>query len=248
MMRSVFLGWRFYHQFRTDHESPLRRPQLAVCTPVLSHDGGDMAAALETILEIGERDALNAAIANAFAGAELDIDQSTGGLEVQLFSPEFRRPFQARELSDGTLKYLCLLAALLSPRPPSLLTFNEPDASLHPQLYEPLALAMAHAAAHSQLWITTHSPVFAALLQKHAHAQLVRLEKRAGATVVVDRPMIESDERWNNDLSIACITPQVSPLAPLQSADDARHRHGPVRMAGSSRQPRLSARESRGLG
>jgi predicted ATPase len=183
-LRSVFLGWRFYHQFRTDNESPLRRPQIAVCTPVLSHDGADLAASLQTILEIGNSAALETAVSTAFANATLDIEQSPGGLEVQLHPPEFRRPFQASELSDGTLKYLCLLAGLLSPRPPSLLAFNEPDASLHPQLYEPLAQAMAHAAAHSQLWITTHSPQFAELLQRHAKAQLFRLEKHHGATVV----------------------------------------------------------------
>jgi predicted ATPase len=110
-MRSVFLSWRFYHQFRTDTESPLRRPQIAICTPILGHDGANVAAALQTILEIGDGEALKTAISTAFAGAELDIEQSSGGLEVRLQSPEFRRPFQASELSDGTLKYLCLLAA-----------------------------------------------------------------------------------------------------------------------------------------
>jgi predicted ATPase len=186
-MRSVFLSWRFYHQFRTDTESPLRRPQIAICTPILGHDGANVAAALQTILEIGDGEALKTAISTAFAGAELDIEQSSGGLEVRLQSPEFRRPFQASELSDGTLKYLCLLAALISPRPPSLLAFNEPDASLHPHLYEPLAQAIAHAADHSQFWITTHSPQFAELLQRHAGAALIRLEKRDGATVVCEQ-------------------------------------------------------------
>ncbi|MEX2139656.1 MAG: AAA family ATPase [Pirellulales bacterium] len=163
------------------------RLQIAVRTPVLSHDGRDLAAALQTISEIGDSDGLEAAVASAFAGASLEIE-SLGGLEVTLRSPEFRRAFRASELSDGTLKYLCLLAALFSPRPPSLLAFNEPDASLHPQLYEPLARTMSRAAANSQLWVTTHSPEFAALLQEHGGAQLVQLEKRDGATVVCDNP------------------------------------------------------------
>jgi predicted ATPase len=76
---------------------------------------------------------------------------------------------------------------VISPRPPSLLAFNEPDASLHPHLYEPLAQAIAHAADHSQFWITTHSPQFAELLQRHAGAALIRLEKRDGATVVCEQ-------------------------------------------------------------
>jgi predicted ATPase len=52
-LRSEMNRWRFYHHFRTDAESPLRHPQVGVRTPVLSHDGRDLAAALQTINEIG---------------------------------------------------------------------------------------------------------------------------------------------------------------------------------------------------
>lgn len=184
-LRSIFLGWRFYHQFRTDHGSPLRRPQVAVRTPVLSHDGADLAAALQTIHEIGDHRALHAAVASAFPGGVLRIAQTAGGMEVALETAEIRRPFHAAELSDGTLKYLCLLAALLSPRPPTLLAINEPDANLHPQLFEPLARLVAHAARQSQFWITTHSEHLANLLQEHAGALLIHLEKLDGATFIV---------------------------------------------------------------
>lgn len=183
-IRSTLLGWRFYHQFRTDAESPLRRPQVGVRTPVLGHDGRNLAAALQTILEIGDADNLLAAVRSAFAGGELEIASSSGGMEVVLAVPEFRRAFRGVELSDGTLKYLCLAAALLSPRPPTLLAINEPDANLHPQLYEPLARMIAQAAQYSQLWITTHSRPLAEMLRAHAGANLIRLDKHDGATVV----------------------------------------------------------------
>ena len=49
--------------------------------------------------------------------------------------------FTAGELSDGTLRYLCLLAVLLSPRPPELLALNEPETSIHADLLEPLQAA-----------------------------------------------------------------------------------------------------------
>ena len=73
-LRSVLLGWRFYHQFRTDFESPLRRPQTGVRTPVLSHDGTDLAAALQTIFEMGDSDALKAAISEAFSGGSVLVE------------------------------------------------------------------------------------------------------------------------------------------------------------------------------
>ena len=56
MLRQEILQWRFYHHFRTDAESPIRQPQVGVRTPVLSHDGRDLAAAIQTILEIGRED------------------------------------------------------------------------------------------------------------------------------------------------------------------------------------------------
>lgn len=183
-LRSTILNWRFYHQFRTDVGSALRRPQMPVRTPVLDHDGSDLASALQTIGEIGDYDQLGQAVADAFPGGEIDIQSSASGLQVALKTSEFRRPFAAAELSDGTLKCLCLLAALLSPRPPLLLALNEPDANLHPQLYEPLARLVANAARYSQLWITTHSQALASLLQQHAGATLVALERQDGATVV----------------------------------------------------------------
>ncbi len=67
-LRQEFCGWRFYHQFRTDAEAPVRRPQVGVRTPALSHDGRDLAAALQTIIEIGDRPGLAEAIDRAFPG------------------------------------------------------------------------------------------------------------------------------------------------------------------------------------
>ena len=51
-IRNAMLGWRFYHDFRTDHASPIRKPCLAVTTPSLSADGSDLAATLATLYSI----------------------------------------------------------------------------------------------------------------------------------------------------------------------------------------------------
>ncbi len=52
--------------------------------------------------------------------------------------PGLLRPLQAQEFSDGQVRFLCLCAALLSPRPPSLLAVNEPETSLHPDILDAL--------------------------------------------------------------------------------------------------------------
>ena len=58
----------------TDLESPLRQPQIGVQTTVLSHAGSDLAAALQTILEIGDETVLRETITEAFGGATLLIE------------------------------------------------------------------------------------------------------------------------------------------------------------------------------
>ena len=186
-VREELRSWRFYHQFRTDSSSPLRHPQVGVRTAVLAPDGRDLAAALQTILEVGDAAALHESVGRAFPGARLEVEQADGRFSVSLHTPEFFRPFSSRELSDGTLHYFCLLAALLSPRPPSLLALNEPESSLHPDLIDPLALLIARASRETQLWVTTHSDRLARAIQKATGAAPITLGKVDGATRVVDR-------------------------------------------------------------
>lgn len=195
-LRAEMNQWRFYHHFRTDHESPLRHPQVGVRTPVLSHDGRDLAAALQTIIEVGHEEDLHDAIRQAFPGAalEIDHDEESGMFAVLLRMPGLKRPLRARELSDGTLRYLCLLAALLSPRPPALLALNEPETSLHPDLYEPLARTMVNAAQHSQLWVVTHSQRLAELVEQYSGVEPIRLELAGGETKVVGQKLVEIAE------------------------------------------------------
>ncbi|MGH9637429.1 MAG: AAA family ATPase [Candidatus Angelobacter sp.] len=195
-LRTEMSRWRFYHHFRTDAESPLRHPQVGVRTPVLAHDGRDLAAALQTINEVGQSQDLHEAIRQAFPGASLEIehDEDNGMFAVLLRMPGLRRPLRARELSDGTLRYLCLLAALLSPHPPSLLALNEPETSLHPDLLEPLAKQLVNAAKYSQLWVVTHSQRLAELVEKFSGEAPISLEINGGETRVIGQRLVDDSE------------------------------------------------------
>ncbi|MEN8181197.1 MAG: AAA family ATPase [Myxococcota bacterium] len=187
--RDVLRSWRFYHLFRTDPEAPLRHPQIGVRTMALGHTGDDLAAALQTVFEIGDGRALHRAVEAAFPGARLEIETTEDHrFRVQLRTPGMRRPFAAHELSDGTLRFLCLLAALTSPRPPGLLAFNEPETSLHPELLAPLAALLVAAAERSQLWITTHSHQLAEAIERRSGVAPLRLELKSGETRLARRP------------------------------------------------------------
>jgi predicted ATPase len=66
VLRESIRAWRFYDHFRTDADAPARLPQIGTRTPILGNDGADLAAAVQKICEIGEREALVAAVADAF--------------------------------------------------------------------------------------------------------------------------------------------------------------------------------------
>jgi predicted ATPase len=186
-IREEILGWRFYHHFRTDLDSPLRTPQIGVMTPVLSHDGSDLAAALATIIECGDVDALFEAIDEAFPGAGLSVEPSSAGLRICFMQEGLVRPFEGTELSDGTLQYLCLLAALLSMSAPPVIVLNEPETSLHPDLIKPLANLIVRCSNDTQIWITTHSRELADTIMDLTGYDPIELKKDNGRTKLVGR-------------------------------------------------------------
>ncbi|WDD93930.1 AAA family ATPase [Burkholderia sp. FERM BP-3421] len=187
-VRERIRSWRFYDHFRTDAAAPARLSHIGTHTPVLADDGTDLAAALQTIREIGDREALAATIDDAFPGAAVDIDNpgGRGRFEVLMRQPGLLRPLAAAELSDGTLRYLLLAAALLTPRPPALMVLNEPETSLHPDLLPALGRLIARAAERSQVIVVSHAARLIATLEREPGSHSLVLEKELGATRLAD--------------------------------------------------------------
>lgn len=192
-LRETIRGWRFYDHFRTDSDAPARRAQLGTFTPVLHHDGRDLAAALQTILEIGDPNALHAAINDAFPGASLKINVVPGGLfAVEFYQEGLLRPLSAAELSDGTLRYLLLIAALLTPRPPTMMVLNEPETSLHPDLLPALARLIIKASNNCQVWVVSHASRLIAALEQSPECNAIELEKVLGQTGIVGQGVLDA--------------------------------------------------------
>jgi len=193
-IRESIRGWRFYDHFRTDAGSPARQPQLGTRTPVLHHDGHDLAAALQTIREIGDTELLDRAIADAFPGAHVNVVATADSRFTLEFHQEgLLRPLTAAELSDGTLRYLLWIAALLTPRPPPLMVLNEPETSLHPDLLPALGRLVIEASRRSQVWVVSHAARLARVLEEHPECRSITLEKELGESRVegfgpLDRP------------------------------------------------------------
>ena len=186
VLRERMRDWRFYDHVRTDSDAPARKPQIGTYTPVLGGDGSDLAAAVQTIREIGAAAEMDEAIAAAFLGARVDVVSTGSYFEIEMKQNGLLRPLKASELSDGTLRYLLLVAALLSPRPPALMILNEPETSLHPDLLPPLARLIAQASKRSQMIVVSHAPILVSALDAEANSRQIVLEKQLGETIVQD--------------------------------------------------------------
>jgi predicted ATPase len=110
-----------------------------------------------------------------------DFDVSIEGGTVQVFFTETDFVIPATRLSDGTLRYLCLLAILVDPSPPPLICIEEPELGLHPDILPKLADLMAAAAERTQLIVTTHSDILVDAMTECPET-IVVCEKHDGMT------------------------------------------------------------------
>lgn len=182
-LRERMRGWRFYDQLRTDKHAPCRTPHIGTRTFALAEDGSDLAAAIETIREIGDARAFDEAIEDAFPGSSVQVVAEAGLFDLALKQPGMLRPLRMAELSDGTLRFLMLAAALLTPRPPQLMVLNEPETSLHADLIPALGRLILRAAEDCQMIVVSHNSHLVTLLAEH-DAQFLELSKEWGETIV----------------------------------------------------------------
>lgn len=195
-VRDSIRRWRFYDHFRSDVDAPARLAQLGTRTTALSHDGRDLAAAWQTIRELGDADALDASVDDAFPGGQVSIGTNDGRFVLEFSQPGLLRPLRAAELSDGTLRYLLWVAALHTPRPPPLMVLNEPETSLHPDLLPALARLIVHASAQSQVWVVSHAPRLIAALEAADDCNSVHLEKELSETRIAGQGVLD-EPAWH---------------------------------------------------
>ena len=192
-MRQTFAGWRFYDSFRTDMDAPARSRCLGTWTPVLAEDGHDLAAAIATILESAWAGPFDEALEAAFPGTQVGIAGDQGEFELTVEQPGMLRPLRSSELSDGTLRFLLLAAALLSPQPPSLLVLNEPETSLHPEVLPVLADLIMKVAERTQVLVVSHSRALIEPLTAVGDDEMVvhhHLVKNLGETLIEGQGML----------------------------------------------------------
>lgn len=172
---------RLYRNWSFGPAAELRRDQSTHDRSDFLNEGGENLALVLSHFRGEHKRKLVAALQELFDGI-VDVNCPVTGGTVSLFLEERGgREIPASRLSDGTLRYLCLLAVLLHPAPPSLVAIEEPELGLHPDLLPTLSDLLVQASERSQLIVTTHSDVLVDALTDKPES-IVVCEKYAGQT------------------------------------------------------------------
>jgi predicted ATPase len=163
--RTFVASWRFYAGFDVSPRADLRRPAYIDENPVLAEDGSNLTAVLNWLLlehrEVWEDlEAHLRATVPAFEALGVR-PRGARGMAIGTWRERgIRGDLTLGELSEGTLRLLCLLVLALSPSLPPVVCIDEPELGLHPRVLPLLAGAFKVASARSQVLIATHSPYF----------------------------------------------------------------------------------------
>lgn len=175
---------RLYREWRFGRYTMARMAQKAdLPNEFLEPDDSNLGLVLNRL----QRDPLvKKKILNALYALYEGIDdyyvQVEGGT-VQVFFHEGKYTIPATRLSDGTLRYLCLLAILCHPTPPPLVCIEEPELGLHPDVLPTIADLMKEASERCQLIVTTHSDVLVDAMSDQPESVLVAEKTDMGTTL-----------------------------------------------------------------
>jgi predicted ATPase len=161
--RDSLLGWRIFHDLHVDRYAEIRKPAVARLEKRISADGQNLIPVLHTLYESDRdfRDDVDMAMRAAFGEdfEELTFPPAADQrVQLSLRWRSLRTAQSAPDLSDGTLRFLLLVAILANPEPGTLIAIDEPDTGLHPCMLPVVADLARQAAARTQVILTTHSP------------------------------------------------------------------------------------------
>lgn len=171
-----------YREWSFGRNTPPRLPQKADLPNLfLREDGRNLGMVLNRLRgDPKAKSRFLAALRKLYHGVD-DFDVHIEAGSVQVFLQEGNVTIPATRLSDGTLRYLCLLAILCHPAPPSMICLEEPELGLHPDILPGLADLLREASERCQLVVTTHSDILVDALTDTPEC-IVVCEKENGQT------------------------------------------------------------------
>ena len=186
-----------YREWNLGPDTPFRSPQIAdLPQDTLLEDGANLGLVLNNLMN---RPPVRRDIMQRMRASYPDIEDIATAIvgrtvEVYFHESGLRHPIPAARLSDGSLRFLSLLAVLCHPEPHLITCIEEPELGLHPDIIPDIADLLVEASKRTQLVVTTHSDILIDALTDLPESVIV-CEKREGATYLrrLDR---ESLKPW----------------------------------------------------
>lgn len=174
----IFREWEF------GRNSELRKPQDADApNEYLDEDCLNLGLVLNSLRREPEVKRKILSYLGEFYEGVTDYEVSIEGGSVQLFLEEKDIVIPATRLSDGTIRFICLLAILCHPKPPALICIEEPELGLHPDIIPSIAKLLIDASDRTQIIITTHSDVLVDSLSEYPESLVVCEKGEQGTTL-----------------------------------------------------------------
>ena len=183
-LRTAYRSTSLYRDWQIGRGNVLRGAQLTDVRPSpLEPDLSNLGMFLNRLRQDPATKAkLIEKLSDAYEGlTDFELDFQGGSVGVYFAEGDLAVP--ASRLSDGSLRYLCLLALLLDPDPPTLIGIEEPELGLHPDLIPKIGDLLVDASSRCQLVVTTHSDVLVDALSERPEAVVV-CEKHDGQTTM----------------------------------------------------------------
>ena len=180
----LFARIRIYRDWALGPRALSRRPQPSdLPNRFLAEDASNLGLVLNRLRRAPSAKKRLLEAARKLYDGLTDFDVIVEGGTVQVFLEESGITVPATRLSDGTLRYLSLLAILCHDDPPPLVCIEEPELGLHPDLMPTIASLLREASTRCQLVVTTHSDVLVDALTEEPEAVVV-CEKHEGRTML----------------------------------------------------------------
>jgi predicted ATPase len=166
LFRNIIQSWRIHRDFQTYSGAAIRQAPVTRYETTVSGDGDNLISVLHTLYtnDRGFRDDVNMAMGAAFVDEFDELvfspDAADQRVQLRLRWKSLKKTYSSAQLSDGTLRFLWLIAILANPKPPALIAIDEPEIGLHPRMLPIVAEHAAAASKRTQIVFATHSPDF----------------------------------------------------------------------------------------
>jgi len=208
VFRAELAGWSVYHDLHVNADAPIRQAMIARTEKRVDPDGQNLVSVLHTLYtgDRGFKDEVNSAMRAAF-GEDFDelvfppaADQR---IQLRVRWKSLQREQSAADLSDGTLRFLFLLAVLASPSPAPLIAIDEPETGLHPSMLPIVSEYAVDASSRTQVILTTHSPQFLDAFRETRPATTVA--KWSDGETSLEKLEGESLDHWLKEYSLGSL-------------------------------------------